>query len=503
MPLLRRGDTLYRLLVENVKDYAIFALDPEGRVMSWSLGAERVMGWSEEEAFGRDFALFYLEDERRRGVPAAHLREAAEAGRIEVTGWRITRDGRRFWAETVITALREPDGELAGFAQITRDLTERRRAEEALRISEAKFSGIVSIAADAIISMDARQRITLFNEGAERIFGYSPEEVLGRPLDVLLPERFRARHRELVDEFGEGPVAARRMGERREIYGLRKGGEEFPAEASISRLEVEGERIYAVVLRDITERKRIENALARQREELIRSNRELEQFATIASHDLQEPLRKIQAFGDRLAHKYADALAPEGRDYLERMQGAARRMQVLIQDLLTFSRITTKAQPFTPVDLGEVAREVVSDLEMRVEQTGGSVEIGPLPTIDADPLQMRQLLQNLVGNALKFHKEDVPPRVEISAETTADGLCRLRVADNGIGFDEKYLDRIFGVFQRLHGREAYEGTGVGLAICRKIAERHGGSITATSVPGRGSTFIVTLPVRQPKQDLAR
>jgi len=252
--------------------------------------------------------------------------------------------------------------------------------------------------------------------------------------------------------------------------------------------------------------------IKRHSEELERKNRELQDFAYVASHDLQEPLRKIQAFGDRLRAKCGQALGDQGRDYLERMQNAARRMQILINDLLTYSRITTKAQPFVPVDLTRVVQEVLSDLETRIEQTGGRVEVGHLPTIEADPLQMRQLLQNLIGNALKFHREEEAPVVKVYSRLpdwtdnpsaladnpSANGSCQIMVEDNGIGFDERYLDRIFGVFQRLHGRNQYEGTGMGLAICRKIVERHGGSITAKSTPGRGATFIVTLPIKHSK-----
>lgn len=234
--------------------------------------------------------------------------------------------------------------------------------------------------------------------------------------------------------------------------------------------------------------------------ELERSNRELQDFAFVASHDLQEPLRKIQAFGDRLQRKYLDALGEEGRDYVARMQGAARRMNALINDLLTFSRVTSKAQPFTPVDLATITRDVVSDLEGRLLDTQGSVDVGLLPTIDADPLQMRQLLQNLIGNALKFHRPGVPPQVVVQGFVDNGRhdvpQCVLEVKDNGIGFDEKYLDRIFTPFQRLHNRNEYEGTGMGLAVCRKIVERHGGSITARSTLGEGTTFLITLPVAQ-------
>ncbi|MEO0687027.1 MAG: ATP-binding protein, partial [Cyanobacteria bacterium J06649_11] len=233
------------------------------------------------------------------------------------------------------------------------------------------------------------------------------------------------------------------------------------------------------------------------REELARSNEELQQFAFIASHDLQEPLRKITAFGDRLKSTCQDALTDKGYDYLQRMQNAAERMQVLIEDLLTLSRITTRAQPFVEVNLSQVTQEVLSDLEIRIAQTRAHIEVGELPTIKADPLQMRQLLQNLISNALKFSGDKEPPFVKIYSQKITNQqfkseYCQIIIEDNGIGFDEKYLDRIFNVFQRLHGRTEYEGTGMGLAICRKIVERHQGSITAKSEPGKGASFIVTI-----------
>ena len=262
-----------------------------------------------------------------------------------------------------------------------------------------------------------------------------------------------------------------------------------------------------LAIEDITERKQIEKSLKLFNAKLEQSNRELQDFASVTSHDLQEPLRKIQAFGDLLNQEYGQLLPDAGQQYLQRMQNAAARMQTLINDLLAFSRVTTKAQPFVAVNLNKVVQEVLSDLEIHIQTVGAKLEVGSLPTIDADSLQMRQLLQNLISNALKFHQPNLPPLIKIQAEVVnqrdtignnAEPLeqCRILVEDNGIGFEEKYLDRIFTVFQRLHYRNEYEGTGVGLAICRKIAERHGGSITAKSSPGNGSTFIVTLPVHQ-------
>ena len=243
---------------------------------------------------------------------------------------------------------------------------------------------------------------------------------------------------------------------------------------------------------------------------LQQSNRELQDFASVASHDLQEPLRKIRAFGDRLVQRFGDDFPGGAHDYLDRMLNAAERMQVLINDLLTFSRVTSKGQAFVETDLDRIAREVVSDLEARIEQEEARVDLQPLPTLDADPLQMRQLLQNLISNALKFRREGAAPEVRVWAEETqtmdpANGeetrpAVRLCVADNGIGFEEKYLDRIFNVFQRLHGRQSYAGTGIGLAVCRKIAHRHGGEITARSEPGTGATFMVTLPLEHQHPD---
>jgi len=243
---------------------------------------------------------------------------------------------------------------------------------------------------------------------------------------------------------------------------------------------------------------------------LAQSNRELEDFAFIASHDLQEPLRKIQTFGDRVKDKWGDRLGEEGRDYLVRMQNAATRMQALILALLTYSRVTTRPEPFSRVALTPLVQEVVSDLAARIEATGARVEVGELPVIESSPLQMRQLFQNLLSNSLKYRSEEKPV-IRVSANTVDDPArgkkdpdgqwVKILVKDNGIGFDEKYLDRIFLPFQRLHGRSQYEGTGMGLAICRKTVERHGGTITAKSAPGKGATFIVTLPLKQKIIDL--
>ena len=252
-------------------------------------------------------------------------------------------------------------------------------------------------------------------------------------------------------------------------------------------------------LRDeIEHRQSVERELNAYGAELTRSNKELEDFAYIASHDLQEPLRKIQAFGNLLLGEYGDSLGPDGADYLARMHSAANRMSTLIADLLAFSRVTRTEQRKQSVDLTDVLSDISSDLETRITETGAKLKIGKLPVVTADPTHMRQLFQNLVGNAIKFHRPDISPVVTVTSKVKRGGY-EIQVSDNGIGFDEKYLDRIFAVFQRLHERSSYEGTGIGLAVCRKIVERYGGTITAKRTKNKGSTFIIWLPKKKEKK----
>jgi two-component system CheB/CheR fusion protein len=391
------------------------------------------------------------------------------------------------------------------------DATERVEAAEALRKSEERFKFVARATNDAIRDWDLLTGEVWWNDTFYSTFGYpageagGPESWTGRIHGDDL-ERVSRGIRELIDGGGDGWS---------DEYRFRRADGSYAIVFDRGYVVHDGGgrpvRLLGSMM-DITERKQDEQRLAVYAAKLERSNRELQDFASVASHDLQEPLRKIQAFGDRLKATWGEALGDVGGDYLRRMQSAAGRMQTLINDLLMFSRVESKAQPFVQVDLASVAREVVADLEIQIEGAGATVEVGPLPAIEADPLQMRQLLQNLIGNSLKYRRPETKPVVKVRGETSGGGhdlagggthpsgsFCRISVEDNGIGFDEKYLNRVFTVFQRLHGRTEYEGTGIGLAVCRKIAERHGGSITARSAPLKGATFVVTLPVRQSKE----
>lgn len=369
-------------------------------------------------------------------------------------------------------------------------LTERRAAEEALRQSEERFAKAFRASPAAVtITRLTDGTFVEVNEVFLRLMGYTTEEIIGRRSTELEMFDDPSERADLIKRLqADGSVRNHEMTMRTHTGGR------LNVLFSTEIIELNSEKHALALLFDITQRKEAEAKLQQTLQKLEVNNRELQDFAYVASHDLQEPLRKIQAFGDRLKKQAGAQLDDKSRDYLERMQSAAARMQALINDLLTFSRVTTKAQPFVRTDLDNLVSEVLSDLEIRLERSGGRVEVGQLGALEVDASQMRQVIQNLVGNALKFHKPEVPPVVTVSGQEKA-GYYELRVADNGIGFDEKYLDRIFTPFQRLHGRGEYEGTGIGLSVVRKIVDRHGGQVTAQSRPDEGATFIITLPTK--------
>ena len=371
------------------------------------------------------------------------------------------------------------------------------------------LAAVVESTNDAIITNDVNGTITSWNVGAEKLLGYSASEVIGQSITMLFTKTEGvAKVTQILEELKQGKNI-----DQLETVQHHKDGTPLHVSITISPLKDRTDQVIgsSAIMRNISVRimtEQVLNAEIRERQRAIRtlqlttkqladSNQELQDFAYVASHDLQEPLRKVQVFGDRLSQTCQNELSEKGQDYLARMLNAAIRAQTLINDLLSFSRVTTQAKPFTQTDLNQVMAGVLSDLEVRIAQTGATIAVDPLPTIDADPTQMRQVFQNLLGNALKFHTPGVAPQIQVNVQCYSlkgQEVCELKVIDNGIGFDVKYCDRIFQPFQRLHGRKTYEGSGIGLAICRKVTHRHGGTLRAESQPGQGATFIATLPV---------
>jgi PAS domain S-box-containing protein len=448
--------------------------------VAWSDEMYRIYGY-EPGSLDVDFGIFLsrLPDDEVTRVEGI-IQSAMRDGESVSFHHRIVRadDG----AERIIDARANvemgSDGQPVRLWGTGQDVTGQREAEEALRASEVRFRALAETAQDAIISIDGSGLITFWNSAATRIFGYTDEEIVGMEANLL------------VDRDAAPVSEMPAMGE---MTCVRKGGEAFPVEYSLGTWQSGEGAFFTVIVRDISERTRARLELQQSAAELAVSNRELEEFAYIASHDLQAPLRKVMVLGDRLRGHLPDDTDATALDYLDRALAAAARMQRLIDDLLDLSRVSNRDRDPVPVDLNDVVHQVIDDLEVGIAQTDATIDVEDLPVVLGDASQLAQLLQNLLGNALKFARPGVPPRVRISAGATGGPLTAVKVTDNGIGFDQRYAEKIFQPFQRLRPRHEYAGTGMGLAICRRIVERHHGTLSALSKPGEGSTFVVELP----------
>ena len=462
-------------------------LDAEATIVAANQAWQR-LGYSDGELVGKPLSKLLRPSEGpvvgawlAEPVTPRHAELRAAGGTWITHELRATPDGER------VALLAEP-------ARLD-EVAQRERAERAT----ANWQALSTCLTDFVVTADRDGAVQTLNRDPP---GIPPDALIGRP-----------------DSFFT-PIAPKDRPALRERFArVVRSGESFTYETRVeypdgsigtfqSRLgpirAASGVTGVVLVTRDITAQRQAEAArnaaeasLREYMTQLERSNGELERFASVASHDLQEPLRKIQAFSDRLDRKFTGSLPQTGRDYIARMQDAARRMQNLINDLLMFSRLSTKGQTVVEVDLARTLRTVVSDLEVRVEESEGRVELGELPVIYGDPMRMRQLFQNLIANAIKFRRPEAPPVVKIRARLEGEGeqqLALIEVEDNGIGIEPRFRERIFGIFERLHGRGKYAGTGIGLAICRKICEQHGGSIEVDAAPEHGTVFRIQIPV---------
>jgi PAS domain S-box-containing protein len=479
---LRESESKLRAFITNVPAI-LFSIDRSGVItMAEGLGMD-VLKFVEGGIVGHSVAELYGD---MPGVMDSVKR--ALGGESLVTTMQL----QQLFFEVAYSPIHAPDGTVTGVIGVAHDITVRHKAEQALEISERRVRLIIENAYDAYVAMDREGMIVDWNPQAERVFGWSREEAMGRLLsETIIPQRMRAQHMQGLVHYlhtGEGPVLNRRI----EMQALRRDGQEFPVEMTISTMRIEDNVIFSAFIHDISDRIRAKEELERTAAELRRSNEELEQFAYIASHDLQEPLRMVASYTQLLERRYAAQLDDAAREFIGYAVDGARRMQGFITGLLRYSRVGTERQVMQRVDLGEVFEAAIANLRIAIEESVAKVEARDLPVVQGDTRMLTQLLQNLIGNALKFRKAGTPPLVEVWGEREGD-FWRISVRDNGIGLDPQFSERVFTIFQRLHTRDEYEGTGLGLAICKKIVERHGGRIWVESKEGEGATFSFTLP----------
>jgi PAS domain S-box-containing protein len=469
---------------------ALVMIDVQGTIVLANSQSEKLFGYTSEQMLGESVEL--LVPQRFRGRHPELRRTFIDNPMARPMGsgrdlFGLRRDGSEFPIEIGLNPIYTDDGLFVLSAIV--DITERKRLE-------ARFRATVESAPTAMIMVDTVGVMILVNAETERLFAYQPGELLNQKVEILIPERFRAAHPQTRAQFFAQPQA-RRMGEGRDLFGLRKDGTEFPIEIGLNPLRTdEGAFVLAAIV-DLTERKRAEEQLRKSNEALEESNLELRQFAFVASHDLQTPLRSISGFAQCLFEDYNRKLDDKANDYLGRIVKSVSRMQTLVDDLLSYSRVESRSQPFGDVSLEEACQDALTMLEGSIQDVGCRISMGTLPNVRGDRTQLMQLMQNLIGNAVKYHAEK-DPEVHIDARRHEDRWL-ISVRDNGIGIPANQLERVFEIFARLHNQQAYPGTGIGLAVCRRIVLRHGGKIWVESEPGQGSTFFFTLPVMAPAE----
>lgn len=474
-------DILFRNLLESAPD-AVVIVNERGRIELANKQVELLFGYRKSELIGRHVEMLipkrYIASHQQHREGYFEVPDVRSMGQ-NLDLYALKSNGDEFPVEISLSPLHTDQGLLVSAS--IRDVTDRREADE-------KFRDLLNSAPDAMVIVNETGDIELANKQTEMLFGYGNGELVGQKIETLLPERFKNKHTGHRQHFFTSPNV-RGMGQGLELFGQKKGGQEFPVEISLSPLETKAGLLVSAAIRDITERREKERELSQYARQLESKNKELEQFAYIASHDLQEPLRTVSSFVDLLIEDYGDQLAPDADTYLRYIADASHRMTQLIKGLLDYSRIGSESK-LGEVDCEQLMTEIAKDLDVAIVEAGAAVSWSQLPSFVTYRNELRQLLQNLLANAVKFHKPGDKPIVTVSATQDAGGWHFI-VTDNGIGIDEQYRDRIFMIFQRLHTRQEYEGTGIGLAHCKKIVDLLGGSIWVESTLGEGSRFHFT------------
>jgi PAS domain S-box-containing protein len=609
---LRESEERYRMLLDGIQHYSVFGMDPQGIILTWNAGAERIKGYKADEIIGHNFSCFFPLEEIEQGRPQEVLRITAASGRYEEQGMRVRKGGSRFLASLTFSALRDSAGNLRGFSEFSHDLSESKE-------SEAKYRGLLEAAPDAMVVVNQAGEIVLLNLQAEKQFGYYRDELVGQQVKNIIPEGFaerliadatrsvadalkqqigmgieligrrkdgsefpieimlsplenaegilvtaairnisvrkaadehlaqmEGRYRGLLEAAPDAMVVVNQTGEivllnlqaekqfgydrdelvgqqvkniipegfaerliadgtrtaaealtqqigaGIELSGRRKDGSMFPIEIMLSPMENSDGILITAAIRNITERKKSEAHLLKTAEGLKRSNDQLEQFAYVASHDLQEPLRMVASYTQLLAKRYQGRLDPDADEFIAYAVDGCNRMKGLIRDLLNYSHAGNDSKVLREISGETALKEALINLRVSIEESGAIVTHDWLPAITTDDTQLVQVLQNLIGNAIKYHGAAVP-LVHVSATKNGGKEWIFSVRDNGLGIAPQYLEKIFIIFQRLHGQQEFSGTGIGLAICKKIVERLGGRIWVESQPEKGSTFFFSLP----------
>ncbi|RKP43891.1 sensor histidine kinase [Trinickia fusca] len=466
----------------------VIAVDVDGRVTFFNRVAEALTGWRQAAVIGQhiESVLTFRRGPDKEVVENPALVAMRERRRVAGPPGEpllIARDDGEAHIDASSAPTFDVAGTLLGAVIVLHDVLERERAEERFRLA-------VEASPNAMVMVDARGTIELINSQTERLFGYKRDELLGQPVEMLVPLRFRAKHVAHRDAFLHAP-AARPMGVGRDLFGIRRDGTEFPIEIGLNPIETAEGVFVLSAIADVTERKRAELELRQRSEELARSNQDLEQFAYVASHDLQEPLRAVAGPLQLLQRRYQGQLDARADEFIGHAVDGATRMQALIDDLLSYSRVGRLEDPQQNIDSGEVLTLALRNLTAVIDESHAHITHDAMPIVRAIPTQLTLLFQNLLGNAIKFRSQDRPLRVHVGVTALADEW-QFSIKDSGIGIDAQYFDRIFLIFQRLHTRREYPGTGLGLALCKRIVEHHGGRIWVESTPNEGTTFFFTL-----------
>jgi PAS domain S-box-containing protein len=496
---LVESEEKYKDLFDNANDL-IHILDPAGQILYANNAWLKTLNYSADELNGRQISSVIAEEYLEIFIAYRKKVLAGFDDHDGISTCYVGKDGKRVFVEGHITC-KFKDGIPQYTRAILRDISKRKEDEQKLKFyneqlieREENITLLIQNAPDAVIVIDEHSKIILWNPKAETIFGWTVDEVINKDLaELIIPNEYRAAHNSGMKRYlATGEI--RVLNTTIEITALNKAGETFFVSLTISKSRQAGQVVFIAFIRDITQQKKNQLELESKRKQLEKTNEELEQYAWLASHDLKEPLRKIMTFSDILLTQHLTDLPPAVQKHLHKISDSTKRMNSLIEAIMVYSNVPDNINLFEKTDLNLLVKEVINDLEVLVKTKNGTVNFIGLPDIDAIKIQMRQLFQNLISNALKYSKGDIEPVIDITSKIE-NGNCIISIKDNGIGFHNQYAEKIFQVFQRLSNEKKYEGTGIGLALCKKIAETHNGVIEARSQEGIGSIFTVILPLK--------